>query len=134
MAHWLKGEMFLLVKNSDARFGWDTSDVVVLDGAVAAEYVDNGFVVSIAAGEKIMSGCAAPICAAAPTEMVEREISLPPQAPRAPPCGVHDRRFRVLSLAVLRRCQPRAAAHRRTRHGHREDYRRLWCGPRRGIA
>ena len=73
-----KGERYLLFKKSDARQAWDTSNAIVLDGTVAAQYADNGFLVSLVAGKKIIIGSVAPIHPAAPTEMLERERGLPP--------------------------------------------------------
>ena len=105
-----KGEKYLLLYKPDARHAWDTSDAVVLDGTVAAQYIDNGFVVSVEAGKKILSGGAASIRAAAPPEMLERERVLPPQAPRAPPReGARPARTRAVAGATA------AAAARRGR-------------------
>jgi hypothetical protein len=79
-----KGEKYLLLYKPNDRHAWDTSDAVVLDSTVAAQYVDNGFAVSLAAGKKSMSGGAAPSRPAAPPELLERERVMPPQARRAP--------------------------------------------------
>ena len=80
------GEKYLLLYNPRDRHAWDLSDDVdVGAAAVAAQYVDHGFAVSVEAGKRIMSGAAARVGAVAPAEMLERARALPVDAGRATP-------------------------------------------------
>ena len=81
----VRGKKYLLLYKPDAQYAWDTSDAVELNGTVAAQYVDYGFVVSLAVGKKIGSVGAALVRPAAPPEMLDRELGLPPKARRVPP-------------------------------------------------